>query len=179
MSEVASGLTGPEQFMRMGYGRINYFPNVEKSLERSGRERPAPEQLAECRRRPLTRAVSSVASGHSPLTIHRCRPHPIPIGKRFSTGCLRSTVLDPHRTARHCTVPGFTSLDRFEGALGRISGRRQRAESEPSLVPTQLHVAGNRRRVDAPTRGTAIARIGTVGRHAHAACRAPAVCRSR
>ena len=27
MSEVASGLTGPEQFMRMGYGRINYFPN--------------------------------------------------------------------------------------------------------------------------------------------------------
>jgi len=26
MSEVTSGLTGPEQFMRMGYGRINYFP---------------------------------------------------------------------------------------------------------------------------------------------------------
>ena len=27
VSEVASGLNGPEQFMRMGYGRINYFPN--------------------------------------------------------------------------------------------------------------------------------------------------------
>ncbi len=27
MSEVTSGLIGPEQFMRMGYGRINYFPN--------------------------------------------------------------------------------------------------------------------------------------------------------
>ena len=26
MSEVASELIGPEQFMRMGYGRINYFP---------------------------------------------------------------------------------------------------------------------------------------------------------
>ncbi len=26
MSEVASALIGPEQFMRMGYGRINYFP---------------------------------------------------------------------------------------------------------------------------------------------------------
>lgn len=28
MSEVASGLVGPEQFMRMGYGRINYLPNA-------------------------------------------------------------------------------------------------------------------------------------------------------
>ena len=27
VSEVASGLIGPEQFMRMGYGRINYFAN--------------------------------------------------------------------------------------------------------------------------------------------------------
>ena len=31
MSEVASGLTGPEQFMRMGYGRINYFPNMRNN----------------------------------------------------------------------------------------------------------------------------------------------------
>ena len=28
MSEVASELIGPEQFMRMGYGRINYFPRA-------------------------------------------------------------------------------------------------------------------------------------------------------
>ena len=31
MAEVASDLTGPEQFMRMGYGRINYFPDMRNN----------------------------------------------------------------------------------------------------------------------------------------------------
>ncbi len=31
VAEVASGLRGPEQFMRMGYGRINYFPDMRNN----------------------------------------------------------------------------------------------------------------------------------------------------
>ena len=49
MSEVLSNFIGPEQFLRLGYGRINYFPRRAQPLERRQRDRP-PGRAGEHRR---------------------------------------------------------------------------------------------------------------------------------
>ena len=105
-------MTGPEQFMRMGYGRINYFPNMRNNWNVADSAIAIPVHCRRLTHPPrATSGVSSAGCVRLLLTTRRSLQHQILRGKTSSTGCSRSTVWDPRRIAKHCTQRVSTSRE--------------------------------------------------------------------
>lgn len=130
VSEVTSGLTGPEQFMRMGYGRINYFPsarnswNVQDVTDRNPAALPsidAPEQY----QIPIGSHPGGVERGVRPFTVNAPPLSAIPNPDRqavfnwlFTINGLGPT---PNREAMHASGLYFTRTD-SKGPWGATPG---------------------------------------------------------
>jgi type IV pilus assembly protein PilY1 len=122
MSEVASGLNGPEQFMRMGYGRINYFPdgrnnwNVQSLTDRNPAVLPTIDGIGN---------VGGVERGVRPFTVNAPPLSAIPNPDRqavfdwlFTINGLGPT---PNREAMHGAGLYFTRPD-SRGPWGALPG---------------------------------------------------------
>ena len=122
VSEVASGLNGPEQFMRMGYGRINYFPNNRNSWNVNDVSDRYPSPL------PNVDGGSnegSVERGVRPFTVYDPPLSAIPNPERqevfdwlFTINGLGPT---PNREAMHTAGLYFTRTD-SRGPWGNLPG---------------------------------------------------------
>ncbi len=124
MAEVASGMTGPEQFMRMGYGRINYFPNMRNNWnvadfgDRNPGSLPAIDP-------PAASNVGGVERGVRPFTVNDPPLSATPNPARqnvfdwlFSINGLGPT---PNREALHAAGLYFTRTD-SKGPWGAFPG---------------------------------------------------------
>ena len=156
VSEVLSNFTGPEQFMRLGYGRINNFPGALNPWNvGSIADIPYPVSVPSAdddyhRGRGLPMKVASCAAcARSRSTIRRLRRSRTPSAPTSSSGCSRSMAWAPPRTAKPLHGAGlYFSRDGLRRAVGRISGEWERAADGSPLVPPQLHGAGHGRRMD-------------------------------
>ncbi|MEP6608631.1 MAG: PilC/PilY family type IV pilus protein, partial [Burkholderiaceae bacterium] len=130
MSEVASELTGPEQFMRMGYGRINYFGrgrnpwNVQDVSDRLPNSLPDVDTVTN---------KGGVERGVRPFTVNDPPLSAIPNPDRqqvfdwlFTINGLGPT---PNREALHGAGLYFTRTD-SKGPWGAFPGTGSEASSQ-------------------------------------------------
>ena len=129
MAEVATGLTGPEQFMRMGYGRINYFPNMRNNWNVASFTDRNPGTLPDIEG--VIPNVGGVERGVRPFTVYDppLSATPNPARKNvfdwlFTINGLGPT---PNREALHGAGMYFTSTD-SKGPWGAFPG----SGSEPA-----------------------------------------------
>ena len=129
MAEVASGLTGPEQFMRMGYGRINYFPDMRNNWNVASFTDRNPSTLPDIEG--VIPNVGAVERGVRPFTVYDppLSATPNPARKNvfdwlFTINGLGPT---PNREALHGAGMYFTSTD-SKGPWGAFPG----SGSEPA-----------------------------------------------
>jgi type IV pilus assembly protein PilY1 len=125
MSEVASGLTGPEQFMRMGYGRINYFPRGKNPWNVLDVNDRLPNSLPAVDPPPGTPNDGGVERGVRPFTVNAPPLSAIPNPDRqavfdwlFTINGLGPT---PNREALHGAGLYFTRAD-SRGPWGAFPG---------------------------------------------------------
>ena len=128
MSEVASGLRGPEQFMRMGYGRINYFPdmrnnwNVASLTDRNPSTLPTIDGSAN---------VGAVERGVRPFTVYdpplSATPNPARENVFDWLFTINGLGPTPNREALHASGLYFARTD-SRGPWGAIPG----SGSEPT-----------------------------------------------